>query len=88
MLLTQKEAQEKELLEKEHKYNSLQEEVDEQRKIIAKLRQKYQQAASELKDIEKEEEHKRMELVDTIREQTKDLDFNQVILKHMLKDNE
>lgn len=40
------------------------------------LRKQYKQAESELKDIEKEEEQKRVELVDAIREQTKDLDFN------------
>ena len=37
------------MLEKEHQYATLQEEVEEQREIIKKLRQKYKQAESELK---------------------------------------
>ena len=36
------------MLEKEHQYATLQEEVEEQREIIKKLRQKYKQAESEL----------------------------------------
>ena len=36
------------MMEQERQYNSLQEEVEEQREIIKKLRQKYKQAESEL----------------------------------------
>ena len=36
-------------MQKDLQYNSLQEEVESQRKIIKKLRQKYKQAESELK---------------------------------------
>lgn len=39
------------MLEKETHYNSLQEEVESQRKIIKKLRQKYKQAESELSAV-------------------------------------
>ena len=47
-----KKQEEKLLVEKS--YKNLQEEVDEQRKLIEKLRIKYQQATSEVKDIDKE----------------------------------
>jgi len=39
------------MMEKDLQYNSLQEEVEEQRKIIKKLRQKYKQAESELNAV-------------------------------------
>jgi hypothetical protein len=39
------------LLEKEMHYNSMQEEVDETRKIVKKLRTKLKNAQNELKDI-------------------------------------
>lgn len=43
-LLDEKERQEAELLEKEQHYNSLQEEVEDCRKIMKKLRQKLKNA--------------------------------------------
>lgn len=43
-----------ELLEKEQHYNSLQEEVEDCRKIIKKLRYKLKNANAELKDIHRE----------------------------------
>ena len=56
------------MLERQRQYNSLQEEVEEQRKIIRKLRQKYKQAESELKSITRDQDDVRLELTDTIRE--------------------
>ena len=41
-----------------------------------------------MKDIEKEQEHKRLELVDTIREQGKEIDFFNGIISYMLKEGE
>ena len=40
----------------EKKYNNLTEEVDEMRKILGKLRNKYKQALEEIKDLETEHE--------------------------------
>ena len=53
-MLQEKQRQEEELLEKDKQYNNLQDEVEESRKIIKKLRQKYRQAQAELNDIEKD----------------------------------
>jgi hypothetical protein len=53
-LLMDKKKKEDDLLLVEKSYKSLQEEVDEQRKVIDMLRTKYKQAASEVKDIESE----------------------------------
>jgi len=75
-------------MEKEHKYNSLQEEVEEQRKIIKKLRQKYKQAESELSAVTRDQDDARLDLTDTIREQEKDLDFLNAIVSMMLKEGE
>mmetsp|Transcript_35930 Transcript_35930/g.55184 ORF Transcript_35930/g.55184 Transcript_35930/m.55184 type:complete len:168 (+) Transcript_35930:1669-2172(+) len=79
-LLEEKERQEVELLEKEQHYNSLQEEVVDNRKIIKKLKSKLKNTQNELKDIHKENSEKNGELLDAVREHTKELDFvNQVI---------
>jgi len=75
-------------MEKEHKYTSLQEEVDGQHKIILKLRQKYKQAESELSAVTRDQGDVRLELTDTIREQEKDLDFLNAIVSMMLKEGE
>ena len=79
---------EQEMMEKDRQYNSLQEEVEEQRKIIKKLRQKYQQAESELNAINRDQNDVRAELTDTIREQEKDLDFLNAVVGMMLKEGE
>ena len=68
------------MLEKEQNYNSIQEEVQDQKKIIKKLRYKLKNAMNELKDIHEENAGKNEELLDTVREQAKELDFvNQMI---------
>ena len=45
------------------------------RKIINKLKQKLKTANAELSDIHKENADKNEELLDTVREQAKELDF-------------
>ena len=74
-ILEEKQRQEEELLEKEAAYTSLEQEVTAQRKIIKRLRQKYKQADSELRDIRMIEHDAKDELVSVIREQEKNLDF-------------
>lgn len=68
LLLEAQQKQELELLEKEKHYNTLQEEVDDNRKIIKKLRQKLKASQNELKDIHHENAEKNEELLDTVRE--------------------
>lgn len=62
--------------------------MEEQRKIIKKLRQKYKQAESELNAQTRDQDDVRLELTDTIREQEKDLDFLNAICSMMLKEGE
>ena len=50
-MIEERERQENLLLEKEKHYNSMQEEVEDTRKIIKKLRNKLKAATNELKDI-------------------------------------
>lgn len=76
-MLAEKEAQEAELLEKEQNYANIQEEVVGCRKIIKKLRQKLKNANNELKDIHKENAEQNKDLLETVRQQAKELDFFQ-----------
>ena len=87
-LQEERERREQEMMEKDRQYTSLQEEVEEQRKIIKKLRQKYKQAESELNAVTRDQNDNRAELTDTIREQEKDLDFLNGIVSMMLKEGE
>jgi hypothetical protein len=51
--------------------------VEDCRKIIKKLKQKLKAANNELKDIHNENAERNEELLDTVREQAKELDFLQ-----------
>lgn len=76
------------LLEKEKHYNTMQEEVEDTRKIIKKLRSKLKNTQAELKDIHKENAERNEELLDTVREQAKELDFvNQMIANLMTEEH-
>jgi septal ring factor EnvC (AmiA/AmiB activator) len=74
-LLAERERQEAELLEKEQHYNSLQDEVAGCRTLIKKLRARYRAAQAELKDIHKENAEQNKDLLETVRQQAKELDF-------------
>ena len=68
------------MLDKEQRYNSIQEEVESKNKIIKKLKSKLKTATNELNDIHRENADKNEELLDTVREQAKELDFiNQLV---------
>ena len=68
MLIEQQAVQEQELIEKDRKYSSLQEEVEAQRMVIAKLRLKYKQFKQEVQDLERENQGTNVDYIDTIRE--------------------
>ena len=55
-------------------------------KIIKKLRQKLKNAQNELKDIHKENLEKNEELLDTVREQAKELDFLNQLTGYLVTD--
>jgi hypothetical protein len=66
----------------------MQEEVEDCRKIIKKLRQKNKAMNAELKDIHRENIEKNEELLDTVREQTKELDFLNQVVSFVLTDEQ
>ena len=69
-------------------YKDLQEEVNENRKLILKWKQKYSGAEQELKDIKKEQQGDREELLDTIRTQGYDIKFYRRLARMVMKDEE
>lgn len=79
---------EEEVLLADNKYSSLQEEVEEQRKLIKKLRRKYKSALQEIKDLEREHELNREDLFDTIRLLEKDIKINNAIMLNLLSPEE
>jgi kinesin family protein 3/17 len=87
-LLEEKQRQEDALLEKEKHYNNLQEEVEDCRKIIKKLKQKNKVQAQELKDFHKENIEKNEELLDTVREQSKEIDFLNQLVSYLLNEEQ
>jgi len=87
-LLRQKQQKEEELFEAEQKYNSMQEEVDAQRKIIKKLRKKLKDANNEIKDLHREHELNKEDLLDTIRLLERDIKINNAIMAYLLSPEE
>ena len=87
-LINDKLKAEEEILVAEKKYQNLQEEVDELRKINKKLKKNYRNAANDLKDLEKEHEVNREDLLDSIREQERDLKLYYGMLKIILRPEE
>ncbi len=63
-------------------------EIERLRTINKKLRRKYQEATQEIKDLGKEHERGKTELLDIIRMQEKDLKFSDQICKIMLREND
>lgn len=62
--------------------------MEEARRIIDKLRVKYKQASTEVKDIQEEHEYQKEELLETVREQAQEVEFCHEIIKAMLRDYE
>jgi len=87
-LLKQKAQKEEEVLEAEKKYVNLQEEVDEQRKVVKRLRKKYKDAMNEIKDLGKEHELNKEDLLDTIRLLERDVKINNAIMNYLLSPEE
>ena len=80
--------QEEDLLLKEKQYQSLAEEVEEQRKVIQKLRVKYKSALREIEDLGYERETEKEDLLDSIREKDRELAFYQKIAGNLLTGND
>ena len=65
----------------ERNYQSLQEEVDDMRKLINKLRTKYKQATNEIRDINNEHNREKQEIFGQI----KDVEREVVLYRMMLQ---
>lgn len=63
-MLEEKRQKEEEILLKEQKFGSLQDEVEEQRKIIEKLRNRFRVADTEIQDLKEEFEYQKQDLLD------------------------
>jgi chromosome segregation ATPase len=72
----------------EKNYKNLQEEVDELRGLVKKLRVKYKDAIEEIKDLQEENQIKSAEMIDTIREQNKELGLLKQVVSNLITDNE
>jgi len=66
----------------------LQEEVEEQRKLIKKLRARYKSAINEVKDLAKEHEGGREDLLDTIRILEKDNKLLTAVVEMLMSPDE
>jgi hypothetical protein len=66
----------------------LQEEVEQNRRILHKLRQKYTMATTELKDFREEAEEKRQVMQETLTEQEREIEFLGLVMKTLLKETE
>ena len=65
----------------EKNYQSLQEEVDDMRKLIQKLRVKYKQAQSEIKDLNREQNREKQELFAQIKESERETVLYRMIIQ-------
>jgi hypothetical protein len=66
------------------KYQNLQEEADELRKILKKVRMKLKGSLAEIEDLNKEHEREKEELLDTIRSKERENDFLHKVFEYML----
>jgi chromosome segregation ATPase len=87
-LMEDKQKKEEQLLLQQQQYSSLQEEVEQNRKIIEKLRAKYTQINKELRDVREEAEEHKEGMLDTIREQEREVEFLNLVTRALLKDFE
>ncbi|CAG9314722.1 unnamed protein product [Blepharisma stoltei] len=79
---------EEEMLMKEKEYQNLQEEVDDLRKVIMKLRLKYKSSLAEIEDLNHEHEIEKEGLLETIRSKERETDFLHRVFEFMLPPNE
>jgi len=87
-LLEQKRKQEEARLQKEEHYQNAQEELDVITAKIDKLRSQYKENKLEIKDLERDNELGREDLLENIREMEKDLKFYRRVVTIMLSKGE
>ena len=72
----------------EEQYSSLQDEVEVKTRKLKKLWTKYQAAKSEIKDLNEEFQSEREDMLDTIRELTRQLKLKQLVLDNFVPPDE
>jgi kinesin family protein 3/17 len=87
-LIREKEQKEEEAILAEKKYNSLQDEVDDMRKLVKRLRKKYKNGQKEITDLDRENEYNKGEMLDTIRLLERDVKVNNAIMTYLLSPEE
>ena len=87
-LMEEKRKKEEEMLFVHGNYTSLQQEVESMREIMDKLRQKYKNSQSEIKDLSNEFQTQKTELLDIIRSQERAVKFSNKVMTILLSDNE
>ena len=70
------------------KYDGVQEELDENRKIVQELREKYNGMEEEIQDLKEEHQEEKEGFLETIREQERELAFHQRISEILLSEGE
>jgi kinesin family protein 3/17 len=80
--------QEEQNLLLEEKYGSLQDEVDAKTKKLKKLWSKFQQTKTEIKDITEEHQVEKQDMLETIRDLTRQLKLKEVIIHNFVPPEE
>jgi len=81
-------AHQDELLQKEEQYGSLQEEVDVKTRKLKKLYQKYKSAQQEVEDIQSEFQREREDMLETVRELTRQLKLKSLVIDNFIPPEE
>ena len=87
-LLQEKQKKEEEALMAEKKFVNLQEEAEELRKMVKKMKKKLISTQKDIKDIDREHEYNKAELLDTIRLLERDIKINNAIMTYLVSPDE
>ncbi|CDW88014.1 kinesin motor domain containing protein [Stylonychia lemnae] len=87
-LLEVKIKQEEEMMLVEKNYHTLQEEVDDMRKLIKIFRTKYRQAVNEIKDLNTEHNRERAELFENLQDYEKENALYRELMRTLISDSE
>ncbi|GBG25574.1 Kinesin-like protein KIF3B [Hondaea fermentalgiana] len=79
---------EEEMMLKEERYSSLQDEVEVKTKKLKKLWQKYQGCKTEVKDLEQSFQQEREDMLHTIRELTRQVKLKELVIEHFIPTDE
>ena len=79
---------EEEMLLIEKGYQNIQEELKDNRRMIGDLRAKYKAALDEIKDLQKEHQSEKEELLDDMRNSNMELDFYKKVVEMLFKESQ